>query len=99
MSVLDDLKLTRAELDKKIKAIEKENEKQRKADDIKSNYVQVVCLTCNGEGVEHTGGADILSDPPDEETCGSCRGAGGLLRRRFDGIRRYSLTHDEGDGV
>lgn len=42
----------------------------------RQHCVKVVCLTCCGTGQVTCGGADLISDPPYQENCDECNGAG-----------------------
>ena len=96
---LDSLKKKRLEIDRAIKTIEKSEKAKKKAHVLATNYARVVCLTCSGSGTVTHGGADIISDPPDEDICGDCRGNGYRYRHLWDGFKDYNLEFDEGDGM
>ena len=93
---LKGLKEQRRQLNKRIAVIEKHFIEKKKAVILKSNYVKVVCLTCNGKGMVTVGGADIQSDPPEEISCTECGGGGFLLARKFDGeCKVHKVGYDE----
>ena len=94
---LSELKKQQSEIAKKISLIEKEAKEKRKEDFLANFYVKVVCNSCEGTGEITTGGADIISDPPENDTCDECGGNGYFNRRKWDGIKEYDMEFDDGD--
>ena len=93
---LKNLKEQRRQLNKRITVIENHHIEKEKAVILKLNYVKVVCLICHGLGMVTVGGADILSDPPEQIPCTECGGKGFLLARKFNGeCKEYKVGYDE----
>ena len=98
MTELSELKREQKRISGEIRKRKKADEEKRKNVVLTTQYAKVVCLGCYGRGEVTHGGADIISDPPEDLLCESCGGAGYKNRELWSGAREYKLEFDQGEG-
>lgn len=93
---LNELKAEKARLEKQIKAEQKRQEEARKKYYLENYYSKIVCRQCEGTGEICRGGADILSDPPYEDSCDDCEGRGFIYMKTFESkLKPHEMEYDE----
>ena len=100
----ENLRSQHARIEYAIEKILQTDAEVKKAKQLDAHYEKIVCLICFGTGQVITGGADIVSDPPDEVPCENCHepnskigyGRGWIYARIWDmNLARYDMNLDQ----
>lgn len=92
MKSINELEKQKKEHIKKIEEIENQIVSERKREEMQGK-IKIECEYCDGTGKIETCGADILSDPPEEDECPKCDGCGYIFMKPFRNRIEYYLDN------